>query len=171
MRVLIFDDDDRIFSFPHPALCPLHLVGACSCPTAQACGDIIISDVNMPNVNGLEFIETQIQKGCKVKNLALMSGAWTVSELQYAQKLGCQTFHKPFTLDEINAWIDDCEGKVTPRVQRPSPVGPKIEAWTSWRGVSRAAAARRCRRPPLAGGDGRVPSALRQPTGAPRSTG
>jgi DNA-binding NtrC family response regulator len=129
MRVLIFDDDDsirsmlwhifddrgyEIFSFPHPALCPLHLVGACSCPTAQACGDIIISDVNMPNVNGLEFIETQIQKGCKVKNLALMSGAWTVSELQYAQKLGCQTFHKPFTLDEINAWIDDCEGKVTP---------------------------------------------------------
>ena len=66
----------------------------------------------MPNINGLEFVENQIKKGCKVKNLALMSGAWSDSDLQYAQRLGCQPFHKPFTIDEINKWLDECEKKI-----------------------------------------------------------
>jgi YesN/AraC family two-component response regulator len=78
----------------------------------HACVDIIITDVNMPNVSGLEFIKNQLKKGCKVKNIALMSGTWTDYESEYALRLGCQVFHKPFSLDELNKWLDDCEKKI-----------------------------------------------------------
>jgi hypothetical protein len=68
----------------------------------------------MPNITGLEFVENQIKKGCKVKNVALISGAWSESDLEYTQRLGCQPFHKPFTIDEINEWLDECENKINP---------------------------------------------------------
>jgi len=129
IRVFVFDDDQTIrsilwrlldgrgyevFTFPDPAFCPLHLATGCPCPEDQACADIIISDINMPNVTGLEFVENQMKKGCKVKNVALMSGAWSDSDLEYARRLGCQALHKPFTLEEINTWLDVCEKKIDP---------------------------------------------------------
>ncbi len=129
IRVFVFDDNEairsmlwhvldsrgyQVFTFPDPGMCPLHLAPGCQCPENQACGDIIISDLDMPNVNGLEFIENQMKKGCKVKNVALMSGAWSDEDFQYAQRLGCQLFRKPFTIDEINNWLDKCEEKIHP---------------------------------------------------------
>jgi hypothetical protein len=44
--------------------------------------------------------------------IALMSGAWLNSDLQRAKELGCQAFHKPFLLDEIKKWLDDCEKRI-----------------------------------------------------------
>ena len=87
-RVLVFDDDEstrkllweyfdsrkyEVFTFPHPKSCALSDLQSCACPIHQACADIIISDLNMPFMKGLDFLEQQIRKGCKCKHLALMS--------------------------------------------------------------------------------------------------
>jgi CheY-like chemotaxis protein len=91
-RVFIFDDQkdirqvlcslfDRrgyeVFAFPHPGTCPLSEEEICPCPIEQTCTDVILSDVNMPIKNGLDFWEAQIQKGCRCKHFALMSGDFT----------------------------------------------------------------------------------------------
>jgi hypothetical protein len=68
----------------------------------------------MPFVNGLDFIKSQIQKGCKVKSRALMSGDWTNGGLQRAQNLGCHIFHKPFDIREIVQWIDNSQKRIDP---------------------------------------------------------
>lgn len=126
-RAFVFDDDEvirkiiesilddrgyEVLAFSDPGLCPLYRTTTCQCTSEQTCGDIIISDVNMPNVNGLRFVEKQKEMGCKVKHVALMSGGWSDSDLQRAQELGCQVFHKPFTVDEIYRWLDDCEKRI-----------------------------------------------------------
>lgn len=119
LRALVFDDDAMIlsllsmifegrgyevFTFPHPALCQV-----CRCGRGQACADIVISDVMMPCHTGLEFVENQIVKGCKARHIALMSGDWSEADLQKARELGCQVFHKPFQISEINQWLEACE--------------------------------------------------------------
>ena len=129
-RILVFDDDENIrsllwqildkrgyevFTFPEPGLCPLHIKDNCDCSLEQACGDIILSDVDMPNISGLKFIESLFNKGCKVKNVGLMSGAWSEADLKIAQKLGCHVLHKPFTIDGLNKWLDYCEGRIDPK--------------------------------------------------------
>ncbi len=129
IRVLIFEDNNfvrctlkdflgefgyEVFSFEDPVASPLYKKNYCDCRTGKTCADIIISDVNMPYINGLDFIKGQIQKGCKVKSLALMSGDWTHTNLQRAQNLGCRIFNKPFDILEIVRWIEVCQKRMDP---------------------------------------------------------
>jgi hypothetical protein len=63
------------------------------------CADIILSDLNMPQVQGLNFVETLVAKGCVVPHIALMSGEWSDADETRAARLGGRLFRKPFSLD------------------------------------------------------------------------
>jgi DNA-binding NtrC family response regulator len=129
-RVFIFEDDDtlrslltsllesqgyEVMSFSEPGFCPLYSERECQCPLEHPCADVIISDLNMPNVTGLEFLENRSQHGCRVKCRALMSGGWTAAEIGRAERLGARIFEKPFKLEEILGWLEECHKQVAPR--------------------------------------------------------
>lgn len=122
-RILIFEDNDMLCStlkailgelgyevhpFSNPAMCPLYYGTDHNCLLDHPCSDIIISDINMPFENGVQFIRNLLNKGCKVKFRALMSAGWTKSDLQFAESIGCRVFNKPFNLDEMIKWLSDC---------------------------------------------------------------
>ena len=126
-RVLVLDDDNvirkilweyfdnrgyEVFTFPHPKSCALCDIHTCNCPTREACSDIIISDLNMPFVKGLDFLEQQIKKGCRVKHLALMSGDLTEPDSDRAKALGIKLFEKPFKLTELGDWVEMVEKQI-----------------------------------------------------------
>ena len=126
-RILIFEDNDvlrstlknilkdlgfEVFAFSDPGMCPRRASYDSVCPLDHACADIIISDVDMPTKTGLEFIKERLNNGCKIKYRALMSGDWTETDLQNAQKLGCRIFHKPFNLEELLKWLNDCRKRI-----------------------------------------------------------
>ena len=126
-RVLIFDDDNvirkilweyfdclkyEVFTFPHPKSCALCDIHSCKCPTQEACADIIISDLNMPFVKGLDFLEQQINKGCKVNAYALMSSDLTEADSERAKTLGIKLFEKPFRLNELSDWVKNVEKQI-----------------------------------------------------------
>ena len=122
-RVLIFDEnsdlsitlkeilDERgyeVFTFSNRGVCPLlHTVDHIAI-SDSVCSDIIISDLYLPTIDGLELIKDRIDNGCKVKCRALMSTTWSEVDWQYAHKIGGRLFRKPFDLSEMLAWIDDC---------------------------------------------------------------
>lgn len=126
-RILIFEDNDfirstlknilvgvgyEVYDFSNPGLCPQYFSSNQNCLWDDSCSDIIISDVNMPVETGLEFIKNRLKVGCKIKFRALMSADWTESELQYAQKIGCKVFHKPFDLEELLEWLENCQKQI-----------------------------------------------------------
>jgi len=129
VRAFVFEDNDslrgtisailesrdyEVKAFREPGLCPMCLDQGCKCPRNNACADLIITDLNMPNMTGLELLENRRRNGCKVQNRAVMSGAWTDSELERAKMLGCQVFSKPFRLDSFIAWLGECEKRIDP---------------------------------------------------------
>jgi DNA-binding NtrC family response regulator len=135
-RILIFDDDQSIrdllwncfdhrgyevFTFPHPRSCPICELHECQCPLNAACTDLIISDLNMPFVRGLDFLEQQISKGCKVRNLALMTGELQNADRARADRLGIRVFEKPFRIADIEKWADEAEAAI--------PVNRKLSDW------------------------------------------
>ena len=128
-RVVIFDEntalsstlkkvfDERryeVFTFSDRGVCPLVHSTNDNCISDDACSDIIISDLYMPTIEGLKLIMDRIDMGCKVKFRALMSTIWSDADWQYASKLGCQLFRKPFDLKEMVEWLDDCVKKIDP---------------------------------------------------------
>jgi len=129
LRAIVFEDNEalrttissmlemrgyEVFSYSEPLLCPVYLDR--ECPHEHPCVDVSITDLRMPNMTGLDFIENQTRYGCKaiVSNKAVMSGAWTDEELERAKRLGCQIFEKPFGINEINKWLNECEERIDP---------------------------------------------------------
>ena len=126
-RVLIFDENKdlsitlkeilnergyEVFTFADRGVCPLfHTVDHIAI-SDSICSDIIISDLYLPNRDGLKLIKDRIDKGCKVKFRALISTTWSDADWQYAHKLGCRLFRKPFDLKEMLEWLDDCAKKI-----------------------------------------------------------
>ena len=129
LRVVIFDDEpailqvlralceDRgyeVFTFPHPGLCPLHGMPRCPCPPGTVCADLLLSDLNMPEVQGLDFVETLMSKQCVAPHLGLISARWSPAAHARAARLDCRLFTKPFPIAEILAWFDTVEAHVAP---------------------------------------------------------
>ncbi len=80
LRVYLIDDNQRIrdlvkdvleerghqvFAFSEPFRCPILLNDKCECPEGRQCGDIFITDLEMPGMSGLDFIENQVRFGCR----------------------------------------------------------------------------------------------------------
>ncbi len=129
VRVILLDDNEgvrsilaeileergyEVFSYADPGICPLQLEPECRCKGSQTCTDIIISDVDMPSMTGLEFIENQKNKKCKCRHVVLISGGWTEERLERAHNLGCKTFEKPFPFDQFYKWLDEIEKRIEP---------------------------------------------------------
>lgn len=73
--------------------------------------DFLLTDNLMPGMTGLQMLEEQreLLQRSQVRRQAIVSGSWTLPDKQKAITLGCKTFAKPFDLDVLNHWLDECE--------------------------------------------------------------
>ncbi len=140
LRIIIIEDDPTISQFlktalsklghhvlvfPDPKACPCPVLKKtiCFCPQEFPCADVVISDIVMPNMTGIDFFKLQRERGCKAPdaNKALMSGTIKSEYIEAAKELGCKFFKKPFKLIEIFDWIEECaeripEGRVLAKI-------------------------------------------------------
>ena len=129
IRAFVLDDNEHIrklissllkfrgyevYEFADPSVCPIYLKRDCPCELEHACTDILITDIDMPNVTGLEFIENQKMRSCKVENIAMISGDWTSDKVERAEKICCEIFYKPFAIEEFTGWLYECEKRIKP---------------------------------------------------------
>ncbi len=129
LRVILLEDNDALrflfseiftdheyetFAFSTPAICPLQLVPECRCSVNETCTDMMVSDLDMPQMTGLSFIKNQKKKKCKCKHVALISARWTEQDLLLAHELGCKTFIKSSNFEEFHEWLDEVEKSIEP---------------------------------------------------------
>lgn len=136
IRALVFEDEAsvrgllnhvlksrgyEVVDFEDPSQCALSQNDAC----VNACADILISDVRMPRISGLDFVEMQRSRGCPLRNVALISGDWNTADVERAKAAGCAVIRKPFTISELTDWLDTCEKDIDPeRVLSDGPLKP-----------------------------------------------
>lgn len=109
LKYLLTARNHEVVTYDNPSICPLQLDKACRCSENERCTDIIISDLNMPFINGLDYIRNQRVKGCKCKNVALVSSELNEDVRKKAEELSCKIFSKPYDVPEIFNWLDDIE--------------------------------------------------------------
>jgi response regulator RpfG family c-di-GMP phosphodiesterase len=128
-RAVIYDDDDTIlkvlkeflsmrdyevFTFQSPVICPLGEIEKNSCQKPYPCADIIISDFNMPKMDGITLFQQQLQMDCKVdvRNKAIMSGYLEEKHNKMLGELGVHFFQKPINFSDLTRWLDQCEQRI-----------------------------------------------------------
>jgi CheY-like chemotaxis protein len=128
-RVIVCDDEDLVLDvFKHlfesigyevvtadtPVTCAFYTDNADSCPQHHRCTDILITDNQMPKMTGIELLELQHRKGCRLtsKNKILITGREYPELRKRAEALGCYFLPKPVFIDTILAWVKECEGRV-----------------------------------------------------------
>jgi CheY-like chemotaxis protein len=127
LRVLVIDDEEcvrdimrsiltaegcEVFTFDDPASFPLYRKEGCTCDVALPCADILIADMYMPHVTGMEFIENLKKTGCPIPHMAVMSGNWSAADEDKAKTLGLSVFHKPFVMNDFLLWFNLCREKI-----------------------------------------------------------
>lgn len=90
------------------------IVANCACSVNQRCTDVMLVDLNLKRSSGLDLIKKLREKGCRVPNIALMTGHWTDELLAEAKALDCATFGKPFALSDVEAWVSAGEAAIDP---------------------------------------------------------
>ena len=127
LRVILLEDNDNlrlalqlllehrgyeVFAFSKPTICPLQIQPTCRCSRNQACTDVIITDLDMPEMDGIHFIENMKKKNCKCQNIAVMSGGLNGEVIKRIKNLGCQVFNKPFEKEDLFRWLDHIKSSV-----------------------------------------------------------
>jgi CheY-like chemotaxis protein len=125
-RVLVFDDEEIIIylfksffnsmgydviTFREPVICPVYYHSAESCGQEYPCADVMITEFKMPRMTGIQLLERQAAKGCRMmsKNKALISGHIDKEHHQSLETLGSVFFQKPVDFAVISNWLAACE--------------------------------------------------------------
>jgi len=129
-RAIVYDDEPfitnmfkmylsslnyEVLTFAEPiAPCPIYTADSDVCRKTTACADILLTDYQMPRMNGLQLLEAQTKNGCKlsIRNKALISAYLEESHLKKVQTLGCAHFYKPIDFAKFSAWLADCETRI-----------------------------------------------------------
>lgn len=113
IKFILEDRGHEVFLFEDPSDCNIYSAKKCNCDHINLCADIIISDISMPKVDGMSFIENlKEEKVCSIKNIALISGYWTKQEIMKAKKLDCAIFFKPVSPASLIEWLEVCEKNI-----------------------------------------------------------
>ncbi len=95
----------EVLTYREPLICPVWVSGA-DCSTAP-CADIVITDLIMPKMTGIELFQEQYLRGCKVsmKNKAFIAGHFDDIKINEIMEQGYIVFEEPIDFHKITAWL------------------------------------------------------------------
>jgi CheY-like chemotaxis protein len=130
MRAVVIEDNDlirdllsrildlrgyQVSSFSDPMACLKTIEEEAPLASGEAWCDILITDLHMPLMTGLEYISVMSAREAPMPEAAIMSGDWTEKDLREAKELGCTVFEKPFSIDDLREWLNRCEVRIASR--------------------------------------------------------
>ena len=113
LHILIQRRGHTVLSYSNPQECPLFRAPSCPCAAAPPCPDVILSDYNMPQVNGMEFLEDVRNRGCQCTHVAIITGKGLAEDdLIRMAKLDTRFFLKPVDFQQLYDWLDRIEKEI-----------------------------------------------------------
>ena len=129
LRVIVFEDNQavsdlfkkmlqgfghHVLTFSDPTVFHVCRDPECEYHEDSSCADALIVDIMMPNMNGIEFMKLQRERGCNIlhENKALMSAVTSPRQQAAVEEFGCHFFKKPFKISEVKKWLEECAERI-----------------------------------------------------------
>ena len=129
LRVIVFEDNQavsdlfkkmlqgfghHVLTFSDPTVFHVCRDPECEYHEDSSCADALIVDIMMPNMNGIEFLKLQRERGCNIlhDNKALMSAVTSPQQQAAVEEFGCHFFKKPFKISEVKKWLEECAERI-----------------------------------------------------------
>ena len=140
LKILVVDDDESIRNMLKTALeSKGHEVTtladptefkyfdqlSCPCPEGEPCTDVLIADIVMPNIEGIDFCKKLKASGCRPLakgNVAIISGYLTIHYMNELNDLGIHYMRKPFEMKEMFEWIEQCQARIKESPKQPHSI-------------------------------------------------
>ena len=114
-RILVVDDDDELREMIRNFLAYRGCFVETACDGLDGCAalerdtfDMVITDIYMPRMNGLELLETIEQKYPNLLTLAMTGFPNEDITKRVREKGSCGCLFKPFTLQQLLTAITNC---------------------------------------------------------------
>jgi len=103
-----------VLIFSDPTACPLLSGTQCACHEKSWCADVLIANIKMPHMGGIEFFEKQRKQNCKIpdENKLLLGDVLTSAQQSSIDDLGCHFMKTSVNTTEISQWLDGCAKRV-----------------------------------------------------------
>ncbi len=81
------------------------------CRKQEPCVDIMFVDNSLAKTVGLDVIQSQIERGCKLepRNKALLANSLSSQEFKNAKRLGYHVLQTPITFEILENWLSEVE--------------------------------------------------------------
>ena len=121
-RAFIFDDDDlvrrilttmlrkwgwNVSAFVHPGHFSSHQKDLRRLVLDEHACTVILTDLKMPFISGMEFLRVLHATNCKCTAIAAISGLWRREDLDRVTAWGYDTFAKPVDFSQLHAWLEE----------------------------------------------------------------
>jgi len=112
IRMHLSEQGHEVFTATEPTMCDVYCGRPCS--KKNPCGDVLMIDQNMRTKKGLDFFKEMQQNGCLgvAANKVVMSGSMNEEEMALAESLGCKFILKPFTLPQVDRFIEEAQNRI-----------------------------------------------------------
>jgi len=112
----------EVLTYRESRVCPVY-DNDTECSLSMPCADLILVDFNMARMNGLDLLNTQSARKCKLtpKNKALITGFADLLSQSIIDEMNYAFFEKPLDFNRLAAWFDECEE----RFDLSQPLGVK----------------------------------------------
>jgi CheY-like chemotaxis protein len=125
-RILIIDDEESILEslgafseilgyeptlVDDPSLSSPSCLDKYKCPNDHPCSETLLVDQYLPTMFGLDYLEGQMRRGCKIPKgrKAILTEILSSQEIQRTKNLGCHILLKPVTFVKLKNWLKSIE--------------------------------------------------------------
>ncbi len=119
----------EVLTYQEPVICPIWADDA-DCTNMSPCADIIIANLSIPKMDGIELFRAQTQRGCKtsLNNKALISRNFDDNKMKGIMESGCVFFEEPIDFHKLTAWLHNREQQMD--LSRPLNIKRKEKRYT-----------------------------------------